>query len=105
MAMIQAEAAEAANPLVFGERRLHERKRCAFTVGVAGRNIHFRGMLRDLSLGGALVELPPEKMPKAGQEVVLTIPFRKKGGQVALRGTVARVRYHAVAITFSKSSN
>ncbi|MBR9981393.1 MAG: PilZ domain-containing protein [Desulfatitalea sp.] len=105
---VQAEAAKAVSgstPRVFGERRLYERKKCAFSVGISGRNIQFRGLLRDLSLGGALVESPPEQNFRIGQEVVLNIPFSQKQGYVALRGKVARVKYNAVGIMFAKAKS
>lgn len=91
------------NPLIFGERRLYDRKACAFSVSIAADNGQYRALLRNLSAGGALIEAPSGQRQRVGQEVVLTIPFQKKRGNVVIKGKVARVKHNGVAISFVKS--
>ena len=88
--------------MMFGERRLHERKTCTFAVDLNDYVKIYSCHLRDLSLGGALVEYPSTFKPKLGQELLLTIPFRQKIGHVMVKGEIIRARYGMLAIAFQK---
>jgi c-di-GMP-binding flagellar brake protein YcgR len=102
METARAVEAERSKLLVFGERRRHARLKCAFSVAISGPDSQFRTLLRDLSLSGAALESPINQNPEIGQEVVLTIPFRKKKGHVIVRGTIVRITFNILGIVFKK---
>ena len=89
--------------MMFGERRLYERKSCTFAVDINDYARIYSCNLRDLSLGGALLEYPPTFKPKLGQELLLTIPYRKRIGHVMVKGEIIRARYGTLAISFQKA--
>lgn len=89
--------------MMFGERRLHERKSCAFAVDINDYDRIYSCSLRNLSLGGAQVECPPTFKPKLGQELLLSIPYRQKMGYVMVKGKIVRFRYGRLAVAFQKS--
>jgi len=91
--------------LIFGERRRHERKSCVFEIDLNDHNGYFRCYLRDLSLGGALVEHPSLFKPNLGQELFLTIPYRQRSGVVVVTGHVVRARAGTVAVAFRQGSS
>jgi len=91
--------------LIFGERRRHQRKSCVFEIDLNDHHGNFRCYLRDLSLGGALVEHPSRFKPDLGQELLLTIPFRKRSGVVVVKGHVVRARAGIVAVAFRQGSS
>ncbi len=88
--------------MMFGERRLHERKTCTFSVDLNDDTKIYNCHLRDLSLGGALVEHPETFKPKLGQVLLLTIPYRKRMGYVMVKGKIIRARFGRLAIVFQK---
>lgn len=88
--------------MLFGERRLYERKSCTFAVDIDDYNKNYSGHLRNLSLGGAFVEPPAHFKPKIGQELLLTIPFRKKLGYVVVKGRITRTKRNGMAVVFIK---
>lgn len=89
--------------MMFGERRLYQRKACTFAVDINDYTKIYSCNLRDLSLGGALVEYPSTFKPKLGQELLLTIPYRQKIGHVMVKGEIIRARYGTLAIAFQKA--
>lgn len=88
--------------MMFGERRLYARKSCTFAIDLDDYNRIYSCHLRDLSLGGALVECPSHFTPDVGQELLLTIPYRKRSGVVVVKGHVVRARSGRAAIAFLK---
>lgn len=90
------------NALIFGERRLHVRKDCYFYVDVNDYHKTFTGHLRNLSLGGALMDPPLHRMPKVGQDLILTIPFRRRPDCLVIKGRISRVQSDGVGIQFLK---
>ena len=92
-----------AQKMMFGERRLYERTTCTFSVDLNDYSKIYSCHLRDLSLGGALVEYPTTFKPKLGQELLLTIPYRNRIGHVMVRGRIVRARYGKLAVAFQKS--
>ena len=86
--------------LIFGERRLHERKDCYFYVDVNDYHNTFTGHLRNLSLGGALMDTPNHRPPEVGQDIILTIPFRRRPDCLVIKGRISRVRPDGVGIRF-----
>jgi hypothetical protein len=90
--------------MMFGERRLHARKRCAFSVDLNDYTKIYSCNLRDLSLGGALVEHPSTFKPKVGQELLLTIPYRTRVGYAMVKGRIVRIRFGRLAVAFKKSN-
>jgi hypothetical protein len=85
---------------IFGERRLHQRKACAFPVTLDDRRDAYRCIIRNLSLGGALIEPPPNRQPKVGQEFLITIPYRRKKDSVVIKGKIDRIDGNALGIVF-----
>lgn len=88
--------------LVFGERRLHPRKPCVFKVELDDYYRNYNCTMRDLSLGGALLDRPTEFEPSLGQALLLTISFRNKPGAVVVKGTVVRYEEDRLAVAFEK---
>lgn len=84
----------------FGERRLHKRIICTFSIHIEDDRRSYMAYLRDLSLGGALVEPPPYFTPRIGQRLRLTIPFRKKAGVAVVNGKVLQTRKDGMAVSF-----
>lgn len=87
----------------FGERRLYPRKACVFKVEVDDYYRSYACDLRDLSLGGALLERPPRFMPSLGQELLLSISFRNRPGAVIVKGMVVRFQDEQLAVVFEKN--
>ena len=90
------------NVQVFGERRLHKRKTCAFPVTIDDQKTAYPAIIRNLSLGGALIETPNDRKPKIGQELIITIPFQLKKDSVAVKGKIGRIKDGNIGITFVK---
>lgn len=89
--------------LVFGERRLHPRKSCVFKIDLDDYYRNYTCNLRDLSVGGALLERPSHFRPTLGQPLLITISFRNKPGSVVVKGTVIRFKDDHVAVAFEKN--
>ena len=85
---------------VFGERRRYIRKACAFTVTIEDKKTFYPALIRNLSLGGALVELPVQRNPRVGQRVTLTIPFRLKNEIAVIPGRIHRVNEGLMGVAF-----
>ena len=85
---------------IFGERRRHQRKECAFTVTIRDKKSAYPALLRNISLGGAFIELPAERKPKIGQKLLITIPFRLKKETTTVRGRIHRVRTGFMGVYF-----
>ena len=90
------------NAQVFGERRLHQRKACAFPVTVEDRESAYLAYIRNLSLGGAFIERPKERKIKTGENVTLTIPFQHRTDSVTIRGRISRIEGEGIGIIFQK---
>jgi len=90
---------------IFGERRLHQRKTCAFAVTVNDKKTYYPAVMRNLSLGGALIELPEERKPKAGQLLTITIPFRLKNDTATIRGRIDRVQAGSMGVEFLRRAH
>lgn len=90
--------------LVFGERRLHERKECTFSVQIDDYDTIYTGHMRNLSVGGAFIEPPGDSYPAVGQDVVLTIPYRNKKDRLIIKGRIARTRYDGMGVAFLTGS-
>ncbi|MFZ1984666.1 MAG: PilZ domain-containing protein [Desulfatitalea sp.] len=88
--------------MLFGERRLHDRMSCAFSIHIEDDDRSYSANLLDLSIGGAFLEPPVHFNPKVGQELRLTIPFRKRPGVVVVKGRIAYARRDGLAIVFLK---
>ncbi len=86
--------------MVFGERRLHQRKQCTFAIDIDDYRRVYKAHLRDLSLGGALIEIPSNFKVSIGKELMLTIPFRNRGGVVTIKGKVAETRHENMVVEF-----
>ena len=91
-----------ATALIFGERRVHRRKECYFNVTVDDYKSAYTARIRNLSLGGALIEPPRDRNPRVGQELRITIPFRLKKDSVLVRGRIRRVRANGVGVIFQR---
>lgn len=97
-----ANQANLSGPSVFGERRLHQRKQCTFAIDIDDYRRVYQAHLRDLSLGGALIQIPSNFKVRIGKELMLTIPFRNRGGVVHIRGKVAETRDQNMVVEFIK---
>ena len=98
---LQLEAHMAYDTL-FGERRLHQRKSCALSITIDDYKRNYSGYLINLSLGGALIEPASQFKAKIGQELMLTIPFRKKNGFTMVKGKVTRTRNERIVVMFMR---
>ena len=56
--------------------------------------------MRNLSLGGALIELPIERKPRVDQQLTITIPFRLKRGTAKVKGRIDRVQEGFMGVEF-----
>jgi Tfp pilus assembly protein PilZ len=91
--------------MLFGERRLHERKTCTRTVRVIASKGAFAAHLRDLALGGAMIEPPSEIKPKIGEELIMTIPYGLKQDELTLRARIAWIQRHGIGVQFVKKKS
>ncbi len=89
--------------MIFGERRLFARKSCVFTVDVDDYYRNYACNLRNLSVGGALLDPPPHFKPKLGQSLSLNISYRNRPGSVFVKGIVVRYQPGQLAVAFEKS--
>ena len=89
---------------IFGERRLHQRKTCAFAITLTDRRRAHRVMLRNLSLGGALIDTPPDRPLRVGQELIITIPYRLRKDSIRIKGRVGRIDNSAMGVVFLKKA-
>lgn len=90
------------NAQVFGERRLHQRKACAFPITVEDRESAYLTYIRNLSLGGAFIEQPKERNIKTGDNVTITIPFQRKTDSVTVKGRISRIEGKGLGIVFQR---
>ena len=90
------------NPLIFGERRQYKRKKCFFKIELDDYHGTHSANLRDLSKSGAFVETSVDIRPFIGQELVLTIPFRRRTDQVVVKGKITRIKEDGFGVTFVK---
>jgi hypothetical protein len=88
----------------FGERRYHRRTTCAFSIHIEDDRRSYIAYLRDLSLGGALLEPPDHFNPKIGQTLRLTIPFRKRPGVTVVNAKILQTRRDGIAVSFLRQS-
>ena len=88
------------NAQVFGERRLHQRKECAFPITVEDPQSAYLSYIRNLSLGGALVEQPPGRRIRVGENITLTIPFQLKRDSLVIEGKIMRIQAGRMGIIF-----
>lgn len=95
-----AKQVDPSGPMVFGERRLHQRKQCTFAIDIDDYRSVYQAHLRDLSLGGALIKIPSNFKVRIGKELMLTIPFRNRGGVVTIKGKVAETRDENMVVEF-----
>jgi Tfp pilus assembly protein PilZ len=89
----------------FGERRLFERKSCSRMVMINDLQDSYSGHMRDLAIGGALIEPPNGNDARIGQELVLTIPFGLKKDHIRIKARVAWVKPIGIGVRFIKSAS
>ncbi len=97
-----ANEATISGSMVFGERRLHQRKECTFAIDIDDYRRVYKANLRDLSLGGALIEIPSNFKVRIGKELMLSIPFRNRGGVVTIKGKLAETRNENMVVEIYK---
>lgn len=88
--------------LVFGERRIHERKGCVLPVDLNDFHGFIKGNLRNIGLGGAFIETDAPHSQHVGQDVAITIPYQLISRKITLQGKIIRIRPEGVGIAFSK---
>ena len=86
--------------MLFGERRLYERKSYTVDVDIEANDRYFSCLMRNLSLGGAFIEPPNHFKPRIGKELTITIPFRNRRGYVVVKGKIARAIGSGLAVVF-----
>ena len=91
--------------LPFGERRLFERKSCSRMIMINDYQDSYSGHMRDLAVGGALIEPPIDNEVWIGQELMLTIPFGLKKDHIRIRAKVAWTKPVGIGVRFIKSSS
>lgn len=89
--------------LPFGERRLFERKSCSRMIAISDRRESYSGHLRDLAVGGALIDPPNGSEALVGQELVLTIPFGLKKDHIRIKAKVAWTKPDGIGVRFIKT--
>lgn len=89
-----------ANVLVFGERRHHQRKECSFAVTIRDKKSAYPAFMRNISLGGAFIELPIERKPRVGQKLFITIPYRLKKETTTVKGRIDRIADGFMGVRF-----
>ncbi len=89
----------------FGERRLFERKTCSRMIMIDDHEDSYSGHLRDLTIGGALIEPTQGNDAQIGQELILTIPFGLKKDHVKIKAKVAWIKPVGMGVRFIKSSS
>ena len=89
----------------FGERRLFERKSCSRMIMINDHQDSYSGHLRDLAVGGALIEPPHGNDIWIGQELELTIPFGLKKDHIRIKAKVAWTKPIGIGVRFIKSSS
>ncbi len=87
----------------FGERRLFERKSCSRMIAINDLEDSYTGLMRDLAVGGALIEPPYGNETRIGQELVLTIPFGLKKDHIRIKAKVAWTKPNNIGVRFVKS--
>ena len=89
----------------FGERRLFERKSCSRMIMIHDRQDSYSGHMRDLAVGGALIDAPQGNGTRIGQELVLTIPFGLKNDHIRIKARVAWARAMGIGVRFIKPAS
>lgn len=84
------------------EQRRHPRKPCAITVDAATRAGTRLERLRDISIGGALIETGHHF--RLGEEIMLTIPTSRPGKTVVIKALVVRKSEKGVGVEFIRNS-
>lgn len=84
----------------FGERRRHERKLCSRTVAVIDSKSSYTAHLRDLALGGAMIEPPLESKSQIGEELIMTIPYGLKKHELTVKAKIAWIGPHGIGVHF-----
>jgi Tfp pilus assembly protein PilZ len=69
-------------------------------VGVIDSKSSYTAHLRDLALGGAMIEPPLEIKSQIGEELIMTIPYGLKKDQLTVRARIAWVRPHRLGVRF-----
>jgi Tfp pilus assembly protein PilZ len=93
-----------ANVLVFGERRAHRRKACSLSVTIDDKKRAYSARLCNLSRGGAFIESAAHRIPKVGQELLITIPYQLKKDCLVIKGKIGRVKTNGMGIVFQKGT-
>lgn len=88
----------------FGERRLFERKSCSRMIMIDDHEDSYSGHMRDLAVGGALIEPPQGNETRIGQELMLTIPFGLRNDHIKIKAKVAWIKSIGMGVRFIKSS-
>ncbi len=82
------------------EKRTSYRRPFLAKISYGSDDIVGDGLIKDISLGGALVSTD-RKIP-VGTDVLLTVPYPKLSRYVSLRGIVVRIIHDGFAVSFKK---
>jgi Tfp pilus assembly protein PilZ len=85
---------------VDSDRRRYDREACALWVDVDDYENAYTGQLYNLGLGGACIKNIGEARFHHGQELFLTIPYRKKEDYLIIKGKIAWQKNEAIGVEF-----
>jgi Tfp pilus assembly protein PilZ len=69
-------------------------------VGVIDSKSSYTAHLRDLALGGAMIEPPLEINSRIGEELIMTIPYGLKKDKLTVKAKIAWIRPHGMGVRF-----
>lgn len=86
--------------LLFGERRMKERKTCSRLIEIDDDHRMYKAHLRNLTAQGAFFEPDTKIKLTVGQKISLTIPYGTKRSDLTIRAKVARVSDMGIGVRF-----
>jgi Tfp pilus assembly protein PilZ len=69
-------------------------------VNVIDSKSVYTAHLRDLALGGAMIEPPLEIKAQIGEELTMTIPYGLKQDGLTIKARIAWIRRHGMGVRF-----
>ncbi len=85
------------------ERRMYERKDCSLQADLDDYENTYSGCIRNLCKGGAYIEAEMGKKPEIGQEIFMTIPYKRSAKYLIIKALVAWTREDGIGVTFIKN--
>ena len=80
--------------------RHHERKKYGVDIVFAHKGAAYRGIVKNLSLGGAFVATPSVNLFSKGDMITINIPFTTGKKSIKRKGVIAWLNNEGFAIEF-----